>query len=429
MSFYFINNKLPKMKNKNILDLKDQYNNFIYPKPTENLNEEWIKKNRFQICDPNYCWHRLWPEKPYSTKRLEILIAGCGSDQAAILAKCNPNHNFIGIDLSENSLKHQKKLINENNIINLKLICDDFRKVKFKQKFDYIISSGVIHHLEDPSTGLEYFNNNLKDDGVIYIMVYGDKKSYATNQLKQLFRKLNLEQNNSSIDFIKKITSKLNNLHPAKVFIETEIKQDLSHPSGIVDFFLHKKENFYSIKELIKLLKNNNLIIKNFANGRIKPLSKFFSDSSKEIREKIESMSVEEKLEISQILNWNDRKIDIICCKSKNKNNSVVYNKINLEKVYTYQYHGVEYEINENELNIKDKINNNLFKMNFENNKINIKDILNGKKMITEISLNLSDSEKINFFNKILFMIDNCILDFSYHPVANYKHFYSVKTN
>ena len=63
------------------------------------------------------------------------------------------------------------------------------------------------------------------------------------------------------------------------------------------------------------------------------------------------------------------------------------------------------------------------------NNKINIKDILNGKKMITEISLNLSDSEKINFFNKILFMIDNCILDFSYHPVANYKHFYSVKTN
>ena len=46
------------MKNKNILDLSEQYNNYIYPKPTENLSEEWIKKNRFQICDPNYCWHR-----------------------------------------------------------------------------------------------------------------------------------------------------------------------------------------------------------------------------------------------------------------------------------------------------------------------------------------------------------------------------------
>ena len=72
---------------------------------------------------------------------------------------------------------------------------------------------------------------------------------------------------------------------------------------------------------------------------------------------------------------------------------------------------------------------NSIFKMNFENNKINIKDILDGKKKITEISLNLNDSERINFFNKILFMIDNCILDFSYHPIANYKQFYSVKTN
>ena len=37
--------------------------------------EEWIKKNRFQICDPNYCWHRLWPEKPHNAKRLDVLIA------------------------------------------------------------------------------------------------------------------------------------------------------------------------------------------------------------------------------------------------------------------------------------------------------------------------------------------------------------------
>ena len=37
------------MKNKNISDLTTQYNNYIYPKPTENLYEEWIKKNRFQI--------------------------------------------------------------------------------------------------------------------------------------------------------------------------------------------------------------------------------------------------------------------------------------------------------------------------------------------------------------------------------------------
>ena len=34
---------------------------------------------------------------------------------------------------------NEKKLIKENNIENLKLYCEDFRSVKFKNKFDYII--------------------------------------------------------------------------------------------------------------------------------------------------------------------------------------------------------------------------------------------------------------------------------------------------
>ena len=417
------------MKNKNISDLTDQYNNYIYPKPTENLSEEWIKKNRFQICDPNYCWHRLWPEKPYSSKRLDILIAGCGSDQAAILAKCNPNHNFVGIDLSENSLKHEKKLIQENKIDNLKLYRNDFRSVKFKNKFDYIISSGVIHHLDDPGTGLKYFNENLKDEGVIYIMVYGDKKSYATNQVKQLFKKLSLKQNQESISFVMNTVNRLNNLHPAKIFAETEIKQDLSHPSGVVDFFLHKKENFFSIKELVKLLNKNKLIIKNFANGRVKPLTKFFTNAPLHIKEKINSLSIEDKLEISQILNWNDRKIDLICCKSKNKKNSIVYNKINLEKIYTYQYHGVEYKIDGPDIKINDKINNGFFNLNFANNNFKFKEILDGKKMLSEITANFDKNEKKNFNDKIIFMIENSVLDFSYHSIADYKKYYSIKTN
>ena len=89
----------------NIKKLTNQYNNYIYPKPCEGIETEWIQKNRYQTCDPNYHWHKLWPEYPYSRKKMNILVAGCGSDQAAILAKCNPIHNFIGIDLSEESLK------------------------------------------------------------------------------------------------------------------------------------------------------------------------------------------------------------------------------------------------------------------------------------------------------------------------------------
>jgi hypothetical protein len=260
-------------------------------------------------------------------------------------------------------------------------------------------------------------------------MVYGDKKSYATNQVKQLFKKLNLKQNQESINFVMNTISKLNNLHPAKIFSETEIKQDLNHPSGVVDFFLHKKENFFSIKELVKLLNKNKLIIKNFANGRIKPLTKFFTDAPLHIKEKINSLPVEDKLEISQILNWNDRKIDLICCKSKNKKNSIIYNKINLEKIYTYQYHGVEYKIDGTNIKITDKINNGFFNLDFRNNKFKFSEILDGKKILPEITTNFDKIERKNFNDKIIFMIENSILDFSYHPIVDYKKYYSIQTN
>lgn len=69
----------------------------------------------------------------------------------------------------------------------MKLINSDFREIKFDKKFDLIISTGVIHHLEDPSSALEYFYNNLKDDGAISLMVYGNKSTHATNELRKIF--------------------------------------------------------------------------------------------------------------------------------------------------------------------------------------------------------------------------------------------------
>ena len=78
---------------------------------------------------------------------------------------------------------------------------------------------------------------NLKQDGVINLMVYGDKRAYGGNQLKKLFRKINLDQSENSIKVVKNIISKLNKDHPAKNFSD-------GHSANIIDLFLHKKETF-----------------------------------------------------------------------------------------------------------------------------------------------------------------------------------------
>ena len=407
---------------ENIKELKDQYNNYIYPKPCEDIESEWLAKNKFKSSDPNFHWHKLWPEYPYSKEKMNILVAGCGSDQAAILAKCNPIHNFIGIDLSEKSLDHQKKLIEKHEIKNLKLICDDFRNQKFKTKFDYIISTGVIHHLDDPGTALDYFDKNLTDEGVLFLMVYGNQQTKSIKGLKEVFKKFEFSQKKESIESIKKIITKLHNNHPSKIFLNNF--KDLSYDAGIIDVFLHPKEKFYSISSLVKELNENNLIIKNFADGRVVAATKFFIDNPNLIK-KFKDLSLEDQLDIAQMLNWNDRKIEVICTKSQNKKHSKLYNKIDLNEIYTYAFQNTEYKFEKDYFlmtNINDGTN---LKFKSNNNKIDWKKILSGQYKLKDFSSTFSNEEKNNFFSLIEFAIDNYFLDFSFHKIENYKQYYN----
>ena len=115
--------------------------------------------------------------------------------------------------------------------------------------------------------------------------------------------------------------------------------------------------------------------------------------------------------------------ISLKCCINKLLLNN------NFEKIYTYQYHVVEYKIDGPNIKINDKINNGFFNLDFANNKFKFSDILNGKKTLLEVTKDFDKTERKNFINKIIFMIENSILDFSYHPIADYKKYYSIKTN
>ena len=406
----------------NIKKLTNQYNNYIYPKPCEDIEIEWIQKNRYQTCDPNYHWHKLWPEYPYSRKKMNILVAGCGSDQAAILAKCNPIHNFIGIDLSEESLKHQKKLVKKHQIKNLKLICDDFRNQKFGSKFDYIISSGVTHHLDNPSSALKFFDENLSENGVLYLMVYGNQQSEGIKELKNVFRKLKFSQNQESIKNIKNLLPKLNIDHPSKIFLK--YFNDHNYDAGVVDIFLHPKEKFYSIKELINELGLNNFVIKNFVDGKVGAVTKYFYDNP-ELLANFNKLSIEDRLDIAQILNWQDRKIDVVCSKTSNKKFSKIYNKLKYDDIYAYRMQNMEYHYDEEKIKILNSKDGSNFVFKFKNKKINWKEILSGQSKLSEMTDSFSKNEKNNFYNIIEFLIDNYLLDFSFNKIEDYPKYYN----
>ena len=313
-------------------------------------------------------------------------------------------------------------MVKKHGIKNLQLICGDFRIQKFDTKFNYIVSTGVIHHLDEPSTALDFFNKNLTDQGVIFLMVYGNQQSESIKRVKEVFKKFEFSQNKDSIESIKKITNKLHKNHPSKIFLNNF--KDLFYDAGIVDVFLHPQEKFYSLSSLIKELKKSDLIIKNFADGRVVAATKFLIDNPNLLK-KFRELSLEDQLDVAQILNWNDRKIEVICTKSHNKKYSTLYNRINLNNVYIYPYQNTEYKFEKDHfvmINILDGTN---LKFRLNNNKVDWKKILSGQYKLKDVFSSFSNEEKNNLLNFIEFAIENYFIDFSFYKIENYNKYYN----
>lgn len=399
--------------------LTNQYNKFPYPKPIENL-DDYLKK-KIPLADPNTNWHILWPEKKYNNFNLNILVAGCGTSQAAILARLNPQNKFVGIDISKESINWQNKLKEKYEISNLELICNDFRSVKFNYKFDYIISSGVIHHLEKPESALKYFCNNLKDDGVINLMVYGDKDRYSINQINKIFKTLKLKQNIEDIETAKIILSNLDSKHPAKIFLQKI--SDIKSKEGAIDLLLHSQEHHYDILDLNQILDKNNLIIKNFFNGKTFAISKFLNNNKK-ILKKINQLKYSEKLSIGQILNWNDMKIELVLTKKKNLNESIVIKKPNLLECYFYYNKSIHYNINKDRIIINEKNSDNKYPININKNFIlNWEKILNGKINLKSILKDNDKKNHKNIYELFQFLHENQFINISFFEIDNYINY------
>ncbi|MEZ5132746.1 MAG: class I SAM-dependent methyltransferase, partial [Mycobacterium sp.] len=84
-----------------------QYQKWQYPEPIQNL-ETWLTNN-WQWFDPSHAHRIMWPDRPLDPE-MDILIAGCGTNQAAQIAYTNRAAKVVAVDVSQPSLDHEKFL-------------------------------------------------------------------------------------------------------------------------------------------------------------------------------------------------------------------------------------------------------------------------------------------------------------------------------
>jgi 2-polyprenyl-3-methyl-5-hydroxy-6-metoxy-1,4-benzoquinol methylase len=118
-------------------------------------------------------YHLLWPHKEYRAD-LDVLVAGCGTFQAAKHALCHPESRVVAIDISPASIEYTRELKEKYDLNNLELRQLAIENVsELDRQFDLILCTGVLHHMADPDAGLRALRSVLKRDGAMILMVYG----------------------------------------------------------------------------------------------------------------------------------------------------------------------------------------------------------------------------------------------------------------
>jgi SAM-dependent methyltransferase len=144
------------------------YGRFPYPWPAAKFD---------CLQDPNFNVEMLNQELGDWSHSLappdaRIWVAGCGVNQAVITALRFPKATVLGSDLSSASLDLCAQNARALGVANLELRQESLNQVAYREEFDYVICTGVIHHNADPAVTLNRISGALKPSGILELMVY-----------------------------------------------------------------------------------------------------------------------------------------------------------------------------------------------------------------------------------------------------------------
>jgi SAM-dependent methyltransferase len=231
------------------------YDQYPYPRPIDSLEEYRRVWQNLQRRRAEY--HLFWPDKSYREDQ-SILIAGCGTSQAAKYAIRWPAAQVTAIDVSATSVRYTEDLKQKCGLSNLQVYRSPLEDVSdLETSFDHIVSTGVLHHLEDPDAGLRALRGVLKPDGVMHLMVYAPYGRTGVYMLQDFCRRLGLQATDAEIrDLIAALTA-LPPRHPLESLMREA--PDFRQEAALADALLHPQDRAYSVPQLFDFIESAGL--------------------------------------------------------------------------------------------------------------------------------------------------------------------------
>jgi SAM-dependent methyltransferase len=297
----------------------EQYEAWVYPEPIPDLAEA-VANDNYDLSDPALYRRKFWPRK-VEPDSLDILVAGCGANQAAWLAFTNPGSRVVGIDVSQASLEHQLRLKHKHDLGNLELHHLGLEQVASLQRsFDLIVCTGVLHHLPDPAAGLRWLRTVLRPHGVMSLMVYGYYPRAGVYMLQEAFRLLGLRQDRTGVEMVQHALGVV----PAWHSIHSYQAPDLGYASGVVDTFLHGRDRAYTVAQVLELVDKSELRFQGWLDNLDYTIAAHVSDPQDPLRRAVEALPAVDQWRVVELFGQNVARHFFLVCHADRSDTDIV---------------------------------------------------------------------------------------------------------
>lgn len=237
--------------------VQEQYEVLPYPHRDPERELELLRQTT--LCELPRIQALAWG-RPRDLSTLRVLDAGCGTgDNTVFLAEQlrDTRAEIVGLDFSDTSLEVNRARLAKRGLTNVRHVLAPIEEAPTLDlgEFDFIVCTGVLHHLASPIEGLSALRSLLKPDGIMGLMVYARYGREPVYLMQSLLRRLappslepaqRLRILKRTIEGLPPQQRSIRGLLDTPLF-RGEITQS---DAGAYDLLLHTQDRAYTVPEI-----------------------------------------------------------------------------------------------------------------------------------------------------------------------------------
>ena len=243
--------------NEKLASVKRQYEKYPYP-PRDPADEDRRLLAGMVDALPHINHYGFGGRRDFR-KGFRVLVAGGGTgDSSTYLAHQlrDTDARIVYLDVSEAArdiarARTARRGLQEHVEVRVGSLLD---VPAWGESFDFVNCTGVLHHLPDPSAGLNALRSILAPGGLLGLMVYGACGRAGIYPMQMLLRLVNAGVTDETT-LVRRARAVLEGLpegHPTRLVAARAI--DVDSDAGLYDLFLHSVDRAYTVPELYAFL-------------------------------------------------------------------------------------------------------------------------------------------------------------------------------